>query len=424
MKKNLSLPALLAFATGLALCLTFAVSAPAEAARLGNLIIAPATGTAGESPYYDTAPGQKCPVGTTGYVFRMTGPGVNTTDVLAGFTSAALAESDDHVHMAATKTFSSFFTDNNLADPSGDFLITAECIGEDFFTVTDTFDVTLTFTPAAGDYTGTYVTKASGQSTSTALGLAPTSPIASGASTTLTATVTPSSAVGAVQFKRGTTNIGAPVAVGAGTAAYTGALPAGSHSLTAVFQPTDPNAFLTSTSEAASYVVVGTPAITGTVRVASTVSCSVTAGGTIAYAWLKNGVATTTTTKSVKIPASWYNQTIACKATVTHDAASLSRTSAGKKVAVGAALKNVTKPTAAGTARAGSRLTCRPGTWSPTASSYKYAWLRDGRAISGKTASTYLVASADRRHKISCRVTAVKTGYANGVATSAARLIG
>ena len=70
-----------------------------------------------------------------------------------------------------------------------------------------------------------------------------------GASVTLTATVTPSTAVGAVTFKLGGVAIGNPVAVSSGTATLaTSALALGANSLTAVFIPTSSLSFVTSTS--------------------------------------------------------------------------------------------------------------------------------------------------------------------------------
>jgi hypothetical protein len=63
------------------------------------------------------------------------------------------------------------------------------------------------------------------------------------------ANVSPSNAVGTVQFQDGNTNIGGPVPVFGGTSigGFT-FLPRGSHSLTAMFTPTDPTAFAPSTS--------------------------------------------------------------------------------------------------------------------------------------------------------------------------------
>ncbi|MFF2025003.1 hypothetical protein ACFVW2_24750 [Streptomyces sp. NPDC058171] len=53
-----------------------------------------------------------------------------------------------------------------------------------------------------------------------------------------------------------------------------------------------------------------------------------------------------------------------------------------------AALKHTKVPTVSGTARAGAKLTTRPGTWTPAATSFGYRWYANGRAISGATKST------------------------------------
>jgi len=63
------------------------------------------------------------------------------------------------------------------------------------------------------------------------------------------ADVAPSSAAGTVQFKDGTHNLGGPVPVFGGVAVGPFlTLPAGPHSITAVFTPTDPAKFKPSTS--------------------------------------------------------------------------------------------------------------------------------------------------------------------------------
>ncbi|HZS21129.1 MAG TPA: Ig-like domain-containing protein [Pseudonocardiaceae bacterium] len=69
-----------------------------------------------------------------------------------------------------------------------------------------------------------------------------------------TAHVSPLTAAGTVQFKDGTTNLGAPVAVIAGTAIgpFTPLSP-GPHSLTAMFIPTNPAKFASSTSNTVTF---------------------------------------------------------------------------------------------------------------------------------------------------------------------------
>ena len=83
--------------------------------------------------------------------------------------------------------------------------------------------------------------------TATTLTASP-NPSTAGSTVTLTATETPAAA-GSVQFKDGAANIGAPVAVNGGGVATTttSSLTAGSHSLSAVFTPTDLTSFSGST---------------------------------------------------------------------------------------------------------------------------------------------------------------------------------
>ncbi|MFE9662679.1 hypothetical protein [Streptomyces sp. NPDC005955] len=63
-------------------------------------------------------------------------------------------------------------------------------------------------------------------------------------------------------------------------------------------------------------------------------------------------------------------------------------TSAAVTVAKGSAPKATRSPTISGTAEVGRKLTARPGTWTPAATSFGYRWYANGRAISGATKST------------------------------------
>ncbi len=87
-----------------------------------------------------------------------------------------------------------------------------------------------------------------------------TSPVTSahsGASVTITATVTSAPvAAGTIQFYDNGSALGSPVTVTAGTAAYTtSALSTATHSITAKFTPTNPALFKSATSDAVSLVV-------------------------------------------------------------------------------------------------------------------------------------------------------------------------
>jgi hypothetical protein len=103
----------------------------------------------------------------------------------------------------------------------------------------------ISYNSAAG--TWTQVFPAVVTATTTTLTATP-SPAITGQTVTLTAAVSPSGAAGTVQFKDGATNIGSPVTVASGAASTTtSTLAAGSHSLSAVFTPTDSTSFSGST---------------------------------------------------------------------------------------------------------------------------------------------------------------------------------
>ena len=97
--------------------------------------------------------------------------------------------------------------------------------------------------------------------TSTALSVTPASPAQAPASLTLRATVSGAGAAGTVEFFDGTTSLGAPAAVSGGvvTKALSG-LGEGTYAYQAVFTPTDPAAFTSSTSSVLTYVVTAPPA--------------------------------------------------------------------------------------------------------------------------------------------------------------------
>jgi len=68
---------------------------------------------------------------------------------------------------------------------------------------------------------------------------------------------------------------------------------------------------------------------------------------------------------------------------------------------------NTAAPVASGTPASGQTLSCSTGTWTGSPKpTYTFAWLRDGVAIPGALASTYVVAAADVGNGLTCKVTA------------------
>jgi hypothetical protein len=84
------------------------------------------------------------------------------------------------------------------------------------------------------------------------------------------------------------------------------------------------------------------------------------------------------------------------------------------KFTVGGALP---VPALSGTLRVGQMLTAAPGTWT-AGTTFTYAWLRDGKTISGASSATYELAPADRSHAIQVKVTGTR-GASSSTATSA-----
>lgn len=66
-------------------------------------------------------------------------------------------------------------------------------------------------------------------------------------------------------------------------------------------------------------------------------------------------------------------------------------------------------PKITGKAKAGSKLTAKPGNWA--GASLSYEWLRAGQPIAGATKATYKVQPIDGGSKLQVRVTGSKAGY-------------
>ena len=97
------------------------------------------------------------------------------------------------------------------------------------------------------------------------------------------------------------------------------------------------------------------------------------------------------------------------------------KTSAATKAVAKGTLTTKT-PTISGSLKVGSTVTAKPGTWT-SGTKLSYQWLRDGKAITGATASTYKLRSADAGHKVSVKVTGTKTGYTTATKSSAVRSV-
>lgn len=406
----------------------------AAAASLGTLDVSPATGT--DTTGMTVTTSAACPGPATNLIVSVTGSGFPADgQIVVGNSpiSAYQTSADGGIVVPLTQTMRDYANTAGFTTLQGRYDFTLTCRGAFGSTTYGDFGSPIWFTSNTAyqntDPAGTVT------ATTTTLTAAPASPVVEGTSVKLTATVAPDTAAGTVQFKDGTQALGSPVPVSSGTASLTtSGLAAGSHSLTAAFTPSDASAFAPSTSAALPYTVkikaprvVTAPKVTGTVRVGSTVTCSAAFSGatSYAYAWLRDGtVIGGATGRTRALVAADHPHKIACRVTATNSTGSTTATSPSVTVALGPALKNTVRPSITGTPRVGKRLSAKPGSWNPAATSYSCTWKRDGRAIRGATHCTYVLIRGDKGHLITVTVVAKRAGYANGTMTSKSVRVG
>jgi len=78
-------------------------------------------------------------------------------------------------------------------------------------------------------------------------------------------------------------------------------------------------------------------------------------------------------------------------------------------------LKPVVHPYFTGTPHAGHVLVAHPGKWNPSATSYRYQWIHDGRSVRGATHNTLTLTSQWSGHTVALKVIAATPGHSEGV---------
>lgn len=90
---------------------------------------------------------------------------------------------------------------------------------------------------------------------------------------------------------------------------------------------------------------------------------------------------------------------------------------AGTTPASAAATFTTQAPRATGAVKVGSTITAVFPTWRPAPTAKGYRWLRDGKAITGATRSTYTPAAGDSGHRLSLMIIGSRSGYAKATRT-------
>lgn len=171
-----------------------------------------------------------------------------------------------------------------------------------------------------------------------------------------------------------------------------------------------------------------TPKISGAAVVGTMLKSSMGSwkpGGTaLKYQWKRNGTAIAKATgSSYKLTTADVGKKITLSVTGSL-AGYTSRTVTS--TATGTVLRTLSAtpaPKISGSSKVGAKLTVSTGTWKPAPVSLSYQWLRNGKAISGATKSSYTLAKADGGAKITVRVTGKKSGYASVTKVSTSRSI-
>ncbi|KQV74996.1 hypothetical protein ASC61_08295 [Aeromicrobium sp. Root344] len=166
-------------------------------------------------------------------------------------------------------------------------------------------------------------------------------------------------------------------------------------------------------------VTIERPAITGTVKVGSTVTAQPgtwPVGTVHTYQWKLNQEPVAGATNQTYVPRI-SGRTLTVTVTSTPPGgAPTTETSAGTIVARGT-FKTVV-PTITGTPKVGRTLSAHHGTWSPTPT-WHYRWYANGSPISGATGSSYVVTTSRAGQRITVKVSGSKAYYVTASRTSA-----
>ncbi|HEX7351622.1 hypothetical protein [Brachybacterium sp.] len=164
-----------------------------------------------------------------------------------------------------------------------------------------------------------------------------------------------------------------------------------------------------------------TPKVSGTAKVGQKLTAKTgtwTKGTKLSYQWKANGKSIKGATKSTYTPAA---STVGEPITVTVTGSksgysTVSKTSKATSKVTRATLKSPT-PKVSGSARVGSKLTAKAGSWT-SGTKLSYQWYANGKPIKGATKSSLVLKSAHKGKAITVKVKAAKSGYIAVLKTS------
>lgn len=248
-------------------------AAPILGTQPGGVTLSPPSGsTTATITYSSTA----CPASNQGSaVLKISDPGGGGTQNLTGVNNSVAAPFTGTLIAGALNVIATAVFPDIAGGPAAEIVI--ECFTGPSATGTGIFvqDDFVTITADASSYTTSTTGGGGGPTaTTTHLSVSPTQ-VEVGQTATLTATVSPSSAAGTVQFEVGGTALGGPVTVSNGVASATTSpfAASGTVQLSATFTPADTTAF-SGSSDTGSVTVVPVGSQTGTIPLSVTVPAS------------------------------------------------------------------------------------------------------------------------------------------------------
>ncbi|GAA2225081.1 hypothetical protein GCM10009851_05900 [Herbiconiux moechotypicola] len=239
-------------------------------------------------------------------------------------------------------------------------------------------------------------------------------------------TWTPKPTTLAYQWTRGTTSIpGATASTYRLTAADVGSTitVTVSASRTGYTTTSKTSAATAKVAKPLAFTTAPTPTVAGTARVGATLTATTgtwSPAPTLRLQWNRDGAPITGATgQSLTLGAADAGHRITVTVTASRAGyTTTTRTSAATPTVATRPFTTAPTPAVTGTAKVGSTLTAKPGTWSPAATTTAFQWKRGGASIPGATASTYLLVGADAGTTVTVTVTVKRSGYTTTTRTS------
>jgi hypothetical protein len=413
------------------------VPTSAQAVAAGTVALTPTTGNVDSLITLSTSgPCSSSAVNVQAVVsgFGFSDPVVVRTPSSTGFSSS------NPMNLALENTFLVYAQDYGTP-LVGPYQLAVQCVDALGSVVLNEFTTTMNWTTPGNSLANvdqaTYTSSLPAASTTTTLATSLTSPRTYGTALTLSATVDAGDTdptTGSVEFRDGATLLGTVALSGTNTAQKTGVvLNAGSHSLTAKYVGV--SGFGASTSSATSFTInpaafvrTKAPALVGQakvgVRIVGNWGAWSPSPTSVKYQWLRDGAPISGATNYAYVPSTAdAGKRISMRFTLTRASyTTVVQTTPQATVALGTFSRSKTAAVI-GTTRAGYTVSAYNGAWSPTPSSYRYQWYRNGVAISRATGSKYKISTADRGKRLQVKVTALRTGFTPGVSWSPSRTV-